>query len=392
LNWGRRPGAWGLSHVNRWFAALSLAAGSNVVNAQTLPPASGTPGVAGEMRTVAGRVLSGSSDSLRPVASQMVVLHRISADSSGPVDSARTTAAGTYRFRYRLDGPRSMYIVSSRYAGIAYFTTPLRDATVSSPDADITVYDTTSAIFPLTVRARHLVVAPAEGGVRRVVDVFEVANDSNRTLIAGPSGATWRVTLPRAARDHGSSGSDLPPEAFRFAGGNAELLVAFPPGARQVVLTYPIPASGSIDVPVVDPTATLEVLVEGAGRVGGAGLMAEEPVSMDGRTFQRYTASTVGAGSSFSVGGGGPGNAPRVALLAIAAVAVALGIIVGRRQANVPAVIMARPVAESLARQIAALDHVYSGSGKQDGPGGDYYRHRRGALLDRLVESQRDSQ
>ena len=360
------------------------------LRAQGLPPASGTPGVAGEMRTVAGRVLSGSRDSLAPVANQMVVLHRISADSSGPVDSALTSTAGGYRFRYRLEGPRSMYIVSSRYAGIAYFTTPLRDAAVTSPDADITVYDTTSSVFPLAVRARHLVVAPAEGGVRRVVDVFEVANDSNRTLVAGASGATWRVTLPREARDHGSSGGDLPPEAFRFAGGNAELLVAFPPGARQVVLTYAIPAGGSVDVPVVDPTTTLEVLVEGSGEVRGAGLTAEEPVSMEGRTFQRYTASPVSAGSSFSLGGGGTGNARRIALLAIAAVAVALGVLIGRRAPTESTPVVDRTPTESLARQIAALDHVYAGAGKQEGAGGEYYRSRRAELLERLVESERE--
>jgi hypothetical protein len=355
-----------------------------------LPPATGTPGVAGELRTVAGRVLSGSSDSLRAVASQLVVLHRISADSSGPVDSARTSTAGTYRFRYRLEGPRSMYIVSSRYAGIAYFTTPLREAAVTSPEADITVYDTTSAMFPLSLRGRHLVVAPEEGGVRRVVDVFEVANDSNRTLIAGAAGMTWRVALPREARNPASNGGDLPPEAFRFTGGNAELTVPFPPGARQVVLTYAIPAGVPIDIPVVDATGNLEVLVEGAaGRVSGAGLTAEEPVSMEGRTFQRYTASPVSAGSSFSLGGsGGSGNAGRVALLAIAAVAVALGFLVARRApARVPAI--APQSADALARQIAALDHVYSGGGKQDGAGGDYYRERRAALLEHLVELDR---
>ena len=277
-----------------------------------------------------------------------------------------------------------MYIVSSRYAGIAYFSTPLREATVISPEADITVYDTTSAPFPLVVRGRHMVVAPPQGGVRRVVDVFEVANDSSRTRIAGSDGMTWRVALPREARDHGSSGGDLPAEAFRFTGGNAELLVAFPPGSRQVVLTYALPERGSIAVPV-DAMNSLEVLVEGAGaRVTGAGLTTEDPVTMEGRTFQRYTASPVRAGS-FTIGGGGGGNAGRSALLAIAALSVALGFIVARRApARVPA--GGPRGADALAREIAALDHVYSGAGKQDGAGGEYYRARRAQLLERLVE------
>jgi hypothetical protein len=357
-----------------------------------LPPATGTPGVAGEIRSVAGRVLNGSSDSLRPVANQFVVLHRISADSSGPVDSVRTSSSGSYRFRYRLESPRSMYIVSSRYAGVAYFTTPLREAAVASPDADISVYDTTSVVFPLSIRARHVVVAPPEGGVRRVVDVFEVANDSNRTLVTGAAGMTWRVTLPREARDPGSAGGDLPPEALRFAAGTADLLVPVPPGSRQVVLTYAIPARGSVDIPVADATAALEVLVEDQGtRVSGAGLTAEDPVSMEGRTFQRFTASPVAGGASFTVRtGGGAGNAGRVALLAVAAAAVALGFFFAARRAPVRVVAgVPRRASESLAREIAALDHVYAGEGKQDGAGGEYYRSRRATLVERLVESQR---
>lgn len=376
----------------RSVVALMLLLAAGGLDAQgPLPPATGTPGVAGEVRTVSGRVLSGSSDSLRPVAGQLVVLHRIAADSSGPVDSVRTSATGTYRFRYRLLSPRAMYIVSSRYAGIAYFTTPLREANVTSPDADISVYDTTSATFPLTVRARHVVLAPADaGGVRRVVDVFEVANDSSRTLIAGNGGSTWRMTLPVEARDPGSSGGDLPPEAFRFSAGVAELLVPFPPGSRQVVLTYAIPSRDAVSIPVPDAVANLEVLIEGAGRVSGAGLSAEEAVSMEGRTFQRFTASPVAGGTSFVVTAGRPGgNAARVVLLAVAAVAVALGIVVGRRSTNrgeaAPA---ARPASEAIAREIAALDRVYATAERTEGAAGDYYRDRRSVLMGRLVEAQ----
>ena len=302
----------------------------------------------------------------------------------------RTAANGGYRFRYRLDSPRSMYIVSSRYAGIAYFTTPLREANVTSPDADISVYDTTSAIFPLTVRARHVVVAPGEaGGLRRVVDVFEVANDSNRTLIAGVGGLTWRMPLPEKATDPGSSGGDLPPEAFRFTAGRAELVVPFPPGSRQVVLTYAIPSRGSVTIPVPDPVTNLEVLVEGPGRVSGAGLTAEEPVSMEGRTFQRYTASPVTGGVSFNVTMGGVGgNATRVVLLAVAAVAVALGIVVGRRSMTRRGSPATRPSAEAIAREIAALDHVYATPDRAGETAAAQYRARRSALMERLIDAQ----
>jgi hypothetical protein len=122
--------------------------------------------------------------------------------------------------------------------------------------------------------------------------------------------------------------------------------------------------------------------------VNGAGLVVEEPVSLEGRTFQRFIASPVSAGTAFTVGGaGGAGNAGRVALLAIAGVAIALGIVVGRR-APAPAVTTPSTTTASLAREIAALDHVYAEPARREGPAGEYYRQRRASLFDRLVAAQ----
>ncbi|HEX9565783.1 MAG TPA: hypothetical protein VF981_17520 [Gemmatimonadaceae bacterium] len=363
----------------------------------TLPPATGTPGVAGEMRSVEGRVLRGGPGNPEPLGGQFVVLHRISADSAGPVDSMRTPASGQYRFRYRLASTSAMYIVSSRYAGVAYFTAPLRAATVAGPDADLLVFDTTSRAFPLTVRGRHFVVSPPDpSGVRRVVDVFEVANDSSRTLVVGSgTDATWRARMPDGVRDPRSSRGDLPPDAIRFSGGSASLAVPFPPGSRQIVLTYGVPAGAPVTIPVDDPTASLEVLVEGSGvEVSGASLAVEPSVTMEGRTFQRYVASSVNAGASFTVqwggGGGLGGRAGRVALPALAAVAVAAGLVFGRRNRSAD-LAAARPPApavseaESLAGAIAALDDTYSVDARQDAASQARYRERRDAMKSRLV-------
>ena len=57
--------------------------------------------------------------------------------------------------------------------------------------------------------------------------------------------------------------------------------------------------------------------------VSGAGLTAEDTVSMEGRTFQRFTASRVAAGEAFVVAGthAWSGRAGRVALIAVAVIA-----------------------------------------------------------------------
>ena len=198
------------------------------------------------------------------------------------------------------------------------------------------------------------------------------------------------MRLPDAAREPSAGGGDLPPEAFRFAGGNADLLVPFPPGSRQLVIQYAIPAGSRVKMPVADAVTSLEVLLEGRGAtVSGAGLAIEDTVTFEGRSFQRFTASQVAGGASFDVTKAGGGNAGRLALIAVAVIAVALGIVVGKRGAPEPAVVSTtRPVAEALAREIAALDHVYAAPAKQAGAGGEYYRARRGTLVSRLVEAQ----
>jgi hypothetical protein len=285
-----------------------------------------------------------------------------------------------------------MYIVSARHDGVAYFSVPLRDAAVSGPDADLVVYDTTSRGFPLTIRSRHFVVSPPdESGLRQVVDVFEVANDSSRTLVSGPTGSgTWEVRLPPSAVGPQSSGGDLPPEALRFADGVASLQAPFPPGARQVVLSYGIPPEGTVEVPVGAGTARLEVLVEGGGvTLGGPTLSAEAPVTMEGRTFQRFVGGPVTTDASFSLrwGAGMFGRAGRLALLALAAVALALGVVVGRRVPSRSAAPEVAPAGgpDALARAIATLDHVYADPARQDEGSQAAWQARRSELKSRLV-------
>lgn len=357
-----------------------------------LPPATGTPGTPGEVRSVDGRLLMGGSADSTPVAGHYVVLHRIAADAAGPVDSVRTGADGRYRMQYRLESTTSMYIVSARYASVAYFTPPLRAARVTGAEADLVVYDTTSATFPLTVRSRHFVVSPPdETGSRRVVDVFEVANDSSRTLVSPGTQGTWRVRLPDGARDPQSSGGDVPTEALQFGDGVVTLQAPFPPGARQLVLSYLMPRSAPIEVAVTEPTGRMELLVEGGGStVSGSGLVAEAPVTLEGRSFQRYVGGPIAAGNQVTVrfgGGGLGGRSSQVALLALAAVAVALGILYGRRAlATGPAaVVVATTDADQLARAMAALDEFYARPDRQDEASQAVYAERRAALKQQLV-------
>jgi hypothetical protein len=114
---------------------------------------------------------------------------------------------------------------------------------------------------------------------------------------------------------------------------------------------------------------------------------------MEGRTFQRFVAGPVPAGSTFELSWSGSpfgGRAGRVALLALAAAALAAGIVLGRRVRPRSTAAAIAPVgqamaSESLARAIAALDDVYAAPARQDEASQASYREQRAAMKSRLV-------
>ncbi|HSA56419.1 MAG TPA: hypothetical protein VLE53_12000 [Gemmatimonadaceae bacterium] len=351
-----------------------VALGVCLAGAAAAPLASGVaqnpaPPVGAQQRSVEGRVLRGDGE--RPVAGQYVVLHRIASDSAGPVDSARTAADGRYRFRYRVGPGEAMYIVSTRYAGIAYFTPPLREAAVRSPEGDVTVFDTTSSAIPLVVRGRHFVVSPPDAdGTRHVVDVFEVANESTLTRVAGASPhGTWATRIPEGVRNPGVGQGDISPDAVRFDLGRAAIFAPFAPGVKQVVFTYELPPTqASLSLVLDQAAAMVEVLVEGSGAVASGAVTRQDVVALEGRQFERFVGSDVpaGAGVRLDLPGspGGFGERRSVLLVALAAGALALGILFGRRGARTAPRAVPTPAIvdpdhpDTLAQAIAALDAV----------------------------------
>jgi len=322
-------------------------------------------------RLVAGRVLRPGAARMRPVAGVWVVLHRVGSDTAAPIDSARSGRDGSYRFRYRPSGSEdAIYFVSADFAGIAYFSPPLRAAAVTGDDAQLTVFDTTSAPIPLNVRGRHLVVsAPAADGSREIIEVYELSNDTTLTAIAGDTGATWTAFLPPAAGDFRLGQSDVSPEAVRVRDGRVYAVAPFAPGIKQLSFAYRLPAASfPLSIPLERSADVLEVLVEDAGGdVEGAALVSVDPVTVDGRNFKRYLARNSPAAGVVRVS---VTAAPRmsrrslyVSLLAIAvgaAMLVALGASFARRTPRA-AIAPAPPTAsrgdaELLARAIADLD------------------------------------
>lgn len=372
-----------------------------------------TPVSAQEARTVEGRVRrpmrtgGGDSTGMGPASGVWVTLHRVGKDSAGPIDSVRSDGAGMYRFRYRpFGGADAVYFASTTYGGIAYFTSPLREVNAGGDDAEITVFDTTSRTFPMSVKGRHLIVSKADSTDQRtVVEVFELSNDSLFTLIATEStGAapTWSVAIPAAARDVRANEGEISPDAFAAQNGRVQVFAPIAPGVKQIAFSYKLPNSSfPLAIRAEQGAVVFEVLVEEPqSTVRGQGFTAVDPVTLEGRNFRRFLSQDVKPDAQLVVEvptGGTPGRN-----LYIAGLLVAVGMLMmlaltrsaqksaAKRRNERPTLRPAEPevpLADRLAQEIAALDATFARTESPSEAVRAAYEARRAELKAALAEA-----
>jgi hypothetical protein len=327
----------------------------------------GAAGAQDASRTVEGRVVRPGGRGTVGVQGSWVVLHRVGSDRAGPLDSVRTGADGGFRFRYVPVGDTAaVYFVSTTRGGVAYFTGALREAAVRGGAADMLVYDTTSAPIPIRVAGRHIIVtAPdtARPEVRTIVEIYEVSNDSTVTRVSR-GGPTFEAPLPRGVEAVAAGDGDISGEALALVDGRVHVTAPLAPGVKQFSFSYDLPVrSEVIEFRVESAVPVLEVLVEDArGGVSGAGLVAVQPVVIDGRPLQRYLAEAITDTASFTVRAPGPDTSGLRLMLIVTAVGAALLLGLGLAFLRGGPRAFARQrnqSPESLALAVAALDAEY---------------------------------
>jgi hypothetical protein len=359
-------------------AALGLLAAAAPLGAQGTGPL-----------VLAGRAVRVAGRDTTALAGALIVAHHIGQRVQGAVDSLRSDAAGRFRFRIARPDTGAMYVVSTLYAGIGYFSEPVSVREPAGADTlRLAVYDTSSAGAPLDVGMRHVVVsAPDADGSRDVLDIVQVANPGATTRVArGGAAPTWRMLLPEGVRSFRVGESDVPATAVRQSGDTVLLSAPLPPGVKQLVMTYVLPrGAGALRVPIDQPTARLELLVEdSSASASGAMLAAANPVQLEGRAFRRFSASRIAAGATATVRFGARGGSRRLGWVAIVLAAALLGIggwaAVRRRGGAAAAGAPAAPAGDgdALLHQIVALDERYASRQAETPPDewGDYQRKR----------------
>ena len=302
-----------------------------------------------------------------PVPGIVVTIHRVGADSSGAMDSVRTDANGRYRFAYRRWGNAdAIYFVAAVYRGIAYFSSPMRAAIVRGDDAEIVVFDTTTSPVRFTVQGHHLVIgAPRPTGLRDIVEVYEISNDTVVTAIGRDSlAAVWSAPLPHGATGFTPANSDVSASSLHVRNGRVELDAPFAPGVKQLTWSYSLDAGAfPLEITLDRANALLEVLLEEPGaQVRATSLRAQGTATTEGRTFKRFLAQNAPEGEHIRIEVPSTAAAARstvvIVLLIVAGLAmiVALWIAYRRDRGARPGVVAHTESAESLATAIAALD------------------------------------
>jgi len=318
---------------------------------------------------VEGRVVRPASTGEVPVPGVWVTIHRVGPDSAGPLDSMRTDGYGRYHFTYRRFGePSALYFAASVYDGIAYFSSPFRGGAVKGDDAEIVVFDTTTSPVRFTVQGHHLVVsAPRPTGLRDIVEVYEVSNDTVVTAIGRDSlTPVWTAPLPKGATNFAAGQGDVSASSLQRRGDSVVLLAPFSPGVKQLSFSYALDASAfPLEFTLDRQNGLLEVLLEEAGaQVRAPSLRSQGNATTQGRTFKRFLAQNPPAGEKVRIDVPSSAFAARTTLVTAVAVGIALAMIValwvayrrGRalRPSATPA--PAEDSVATLASAIAALD------------------------------------
>ncbi len=372
-----------------------------------------TSGIGGE-RSVDGRVrrpvaAGGDSTGMGPAAGAWVTVHRVAKDNAGPIDSIRSDARGQYRLKWHAFGSNdAVYFASVTWDGIAYFTAPLRSSSSRGDEAEITVFDTTSKPFPVTVRGRHLIVGKSDStDMRTIIEVFELSNDSTHTLVSadGPAPApTWSIAIPSSARDVRATEGEISPDAFANSAGRVSVFAPLAPGVKQLSFSYKVPVSSfPLTFVAEHGSVVFEVLLEEPrGTVTAPNFANVDPVTLERRNFRRYLGQDVKEGERVLIDLPAAPTAGRNRYIAglLVGIGFLMLLVLGRavqKRAGARAtptraeLVYPRPPAapahERLAHEIAALDALYA---QQQAPSDEVrvaYERRRVVLKSELADA-----
>jgi hypothetical protein len=306
-----------------------------------------------------GKVVRITASDTTPVRGAKVMLHRIGRQLQGPIDSMMSDTAGRFHFRFKVD-TAAVYLVSSGWDGIEYFSSPLHTEPSLPDTAVVLVVSDTSSTAKVETVSRHIVVSkPTPDGLRAALEIIVISNAGPATRIAPDTlHPTWSASLPKNVAGFTAGSGDFSSEALLVRNDSAQVYAPIAPGEKQLLYTYALPPTpGKVTLHMDDSVGTLSILLEERElEVRGGGLIPIDSQVIEGRTFMKWE-GPVKAGSVITIVFPGDTTAWVIPALVggIALALIIVGAVAVRRRP--PRVVAAPPLIDQLAR----LDARYAG-------------------------------
>jgi len=340
-----------------------------------------------------GEVRVASTGDSVPLPGAWVVLHEVTMTAGGARDSMRTDTRGRFDLRLARVDTAALYMVSTTYRGITYFSEAVTHATSQDTVAPLVVFDTSSTSPPVTVAQRHLIVRGAgPTGGHAVLELIGLENDGHRTRVAGdPPRPTWVGRLPEDAVNFNVGQGDLNPDAVQFTGDSVVVTAPIPPGVKQLIVSYDVPAGPELRIPIDQRMERILVLFEDTTATVAQGPVTRRGVQVfNDRQFAVFDGAAPAPDGMmvFKFGRQGVSSTFVVVMvvgIAAAALLFAMPFLLRRR----PTVVVAPPpdTPEALARAIASLDAHHDAQPNRTPADEEAYRERRAMLKEQLAHA-----
>jgi hypothetical protein len=201
--------------------------------------------------------------------------------------------------------PSRDYLTTVRYAGVDYYA-KARGSELQRGPVQVYVFDTSTDREALTITGMD-VIARRQGSTLKLEYIVTIENESRPQVSIVPAPATLEIVLPADASGIEAidmRGAEATAAATVTAGrGRAGLVVPFAPGRNSIRLSYLIPMTGEVVVPI-GANVTVQswdlLAFPASLQVWGRGLEAD-PSSSASDAYIRYLGSPLAANQSFDV-------------------------------------------------------------------------------------------
>jgi hypothetical protein len=290
--------------------------------------------------SVTGQVLNKTSGG-GSTAGTTVVLVAFGRKEQAPVGQQTTQADadGHYSFTGLDRDPNIVYITVAKYQNVNYPSdAPFQLQDQSTSQADITVYDATTADDSIQLESLNLLVMGADQGVVQCMEMGALLNNGVKTFVtANPQDAALakaiKFALPNGALSVQMQAGFTDQDVIQGIGG-IQVTSPIPPGRHQFAMSFQLPYSGSnvdLSLQIPYPTSTYSVYVPDSGlKLDGTPLQSGGPTQLGGQTYTLYSMpniakSTMIGGTLDGLGASATIATNQLALISLGVVLVVIG-------------------------------------------------------------------